>query len=365
MNTFYYDLAVMLEKQIKPSVLKSFLEHLPSAESFYKLSTQEYRELCGQKGIFKRPYITEERHRKIMTELEFMNRHQIQFCRYTDSFYPTKLKSCIDAPLGFFYKGNIPFNNAKSISIVGTRQASEEGLEMTRQFVKDLAPYSVTIVSGLAYGIDSAAHKAALEYQMSTIGILGHGMSFIYPKENKDLSQRMMLNGGIISEYFAMEPCLKSHFPKRNRIIAGMSEATIVIESAQKGGSLITAYIANSYNRDVFAFPGKITDMHHQGCHLLIKRNYASLIENAADFLDMMNWNMSTPMDNQPKLFNNLNKDEEIICNFIAQKKECLMDQLIEEFTQFTPSKLASLLLGLELKSIITTKPGQRYFIKF
>jgi len=363
MQEFYYDLALMLEKKIPQNSLKQLLIQLGSAEVVYKLKHKDLRQLDYKIDAFNKPHITEEMHRKICEELEFMNRHDVHFCSYAAAIYPQKLKQCPDAPLGFFYKGNIDFSYSQAVAVVGTRKATPEGLVRTQEFIAELAESSITVISGLAHGIDGTAHSAAVKNNLQTIGVLGHGFFQIYPKEHKPLSDLMLQNGGLISEYFALAPVLKSFFPRRNRIIAGLSDAVVVVESAEKGGSLITAFVAHSYNRDVFAFPGRVTDAHAKGCHALIKRNYAGLIENAQDFLTMMNWDKSVKKDIQTKLFEDLTEDEQIICNFIAEKKECLMDDLLLNFKQFNHSKLSALLLNLELKAVLYSKPGQKYSV--
>ena len=363
MHDFYYDLALMLEKKIPQNTLKQLLTRLGSAEAIYSLKHQDLRQLDFKVDAFNKPYITEEVHRKICEELEFMNRHEVNFCSYAAGIYPQKLKQCQDAPVGFFYKGNINFAYPQAVAVVGTRNATPEGIARTQEFITELAESSITVISGLAHGIDGAAHHAALNNHLQTIGVLGHGFSQIYPKDHKPLSDLMLQNGGLISEYFASAPVLKSFFPRRNRIIAGLSDAVVVVESAEKGGSLITAFVAHSYNRDVFAFPGRVTDENAKGCHALIKRNYAGLIENTQDFLTMMNWDKPVKKDIQTKLFEDLTEDEQIICNFIAEKKECLMDDLLLNFKQFNHSKLSALLLNLELKAVLHSKPGQKYSV--
>jgi len=233
---------------------------------------------------------------------------------------------------------------------------------MCRQIAEGLAPYNVLVVSGLAYGIDTAAHKAAIDNKLSTVGVLGHGLDMLYPAANRNLAQKMCENGGLITEYLSKTNPDKENFPKRNRIIAGMSDAVVVVEAAQRGGALITAEIALSYNRDVMAVPGLVTSNFSKGCTKIIKQNKAALIESAEDIIYTLGWEMLKKKKPQKELFTELTEDEISIVNFIKENGKPLIDE-ISYNSGFPISKVAALLLNLEFKGVLCTLPGKRYQI--
>ncbi|MBK7431830.1 MAG: DNA-protecting protein DprA [Bacteroidetes bacterium] len=228
---------------------------------------------------------------KIQEELDQIKKNKIETLFYLDKNYPQRLRNCEDAPILLFYKGNADLNSEKIISIVGTRHITSYGKEFTEKFVKEISEYRPLIISGLAYGVDIQAHKSSLKYGLPTVGVVAHGLDKMYPADNAATAEKMLLNGGLLTEYIHGTKPERDNFPARNRIVAGLTDAVIVIESATRGGALITAEIANSYNRDVFALPGRINDLYSKGCHALIKQNKAMIFESAADIADAMNWN--------------------------------------------------------------------------
>lgn len=295
-------------------------------------------------------------------ETRFIEKYKITPLFYLDKKYPVRLKLCHDSPLMLYYKGTADLNAPKVVAIVGTRKATEYGRVMCRKLVEGLIEHNVLIVSGLAYGIDTWSHKAALENNLETVGVLGHGLDRVYPFANRSLAEKMTETGGLLSEYMSKTMPDRENFPMRNRIIAGMSDAIVVVEAGVTGGALITADIGNSYNRDVFAVPGRIGDMHSEGCNKLIKINKAALIQSAKDISYLLNWdNEKVQKKNiQRQLFVNLTPDEELIVNTLKEKGDLDIDTLLIE-TAILPAKAASVLLNMEFEGIIRCLPGKVY----
>ena len=295
-------------------------------------------------------------------EIEFIQKHAIDALFFTDEKYPKRLLNCYDSPILLYYKGSSHLNASKIISIVGTRNNSEYGKQICEKFIADLKIKDVHIVSGLAYGIDTIAHRAALNNDFETIGILAHGLDRIYPTANKQLAKEMIFNGGLLTEFMSGTNPDKQNFPNRNRITAGICDALVVIETSKKGGSLITAELANDYNKDVFAFPGKVTDIKSEGCNKLIQLNKAHLITHANDLLEMMQWNevKSNVKKITPQLFYDLNKEELEILEFFKQKTDWQIDELCIQ-SKMNNSKISGVLLSLEMNGIIHSLPGKIY----
>lgn len=295
-------------------------------------------------------------------ELAFIERNNIQPIFYLDKEYPVRLKQCYDSPLMLYYKGNADLNAPKIVALVGTRKATEYGRDMCKKIVEGLVDLNVLVVSGLAYGIDTWSHKAALDLKLETVGVLGHGLDRIYPFANRALAEKMIESGGLLCEYISNTKPDRENFPMRNRIIAGMSDAIVVVEAGVSGGALITAEIANSYNRDVFAVPGRVGDQHSEGCNRLIKINKAALIQSAKDISYLLNWDeIKVPKKAiQRQLFINLTPEEELVFNVLKEKGDLDIDTLLNE-TSILPSKAASLLLNMEFEGIIRCMPGKVY----
>ena len=295
-------------------------------------------------------------------ELAFIEKNKIAPLFYLDKEYPIRLKQCHDSPLMLYYKGTSELNVPKVVAMVGTRKATEYGRDMCRKIIEGLVEQNVLIVSGLAYGIDTWSHKAALDNKLETIGVLGHGLDRIYPFANRALAEKMTESGGLLCEYMSNTMPDRENFPMRNRIIAGISDAVIVVEAGASGGALITAEIANSYNRDVFAVPGRIGDPHSEGCNKLIKINKAALIQSAKDISYLLNWHdeKETKKNVQRQLFLNLSPEEEQIVNLLKEKGDLEIDTLLLE-TMLMPAKAASVLLNLEFEGIIRCLPGKVY----
>ena len=296
-------------------------------------------------------------------EVEFINKNKIQHVFYTNENYPVGLKQVPDSPVLLFQKGELNLNEGRFISIVGTRNATDYGKEWTAKFIEEIAPYHPIIVSGLAYGIDIAAHRAALKHGLKTIAVLAHGLDTIYPGTHRSNAEKIVDQGCLLTEFSTADEFRKDNFPERNRIVAGLCEATIVVESAIKGGALITAEIASSYNKDVFAVPGRTGDQYSAGCNFLIKQNKAALIESAAEFVEIMNWQNDVkklaPLK-QRQLFPDLDPNEQLAVNLIQQRETIHVDELMLQL-KLSSSQFAAAVLGLELKGVIKVMPGKMY----
>lgn len=300
-------------------------------------------------------------------ELLYAEKNQIQCITYHDERYPSRLRECEDAPLALFYRGNAPLNTMRIISLVGTRHATAYGQDLCQSFLrdlKDLCP-DVLVVSGLAYGIDIHAHRAALQYGFPTIGVLAHGLDRIYPATHRQTAIAMMDQGGLLTEFMSGTNPDRQNFVKRNRIVAGMSDATIVVESATKGGALITAELAESYHRDCFAFPGRTSDPYSAGCNKLIRTNRASLLLSAEDFVEAMGWSVSVKPKEavQRELFPELNEEESKVVNILKRNADGMQINLLVVEANIPIQRMSSLLFELEMKGVVRTLAGGVYRI--
>jgi DNA processing protein len=303
---------------------------------------------------------------KAEEEIKYIAKNNIKAISFRDREYPEKLNQCPDGPVIIYIKGNVDFNSGKFISIVGTRTPTSYGINMTKKFVSEFAQrnHKPVIVSGLAYGIDVCAHKAALGSNSQTVAVLGHGMKYIYPAVHSSFSKKIVEHGALITDFPSYEKPERNNFIKRNRIIAGISDATIIIESGIKGGALITADLADSYDRDVFAVPGRIGDTFSSGTNLLIKKNIASLAESCADIEYLMGWDSEGRNQViQPVLFNELPEEEQKVLNLIAAEEKIEFDALCIK-TGIPVSRLSALLLNLEFGGLIETAPGNIYTLR-
>ncbi len=301
---------------------------------------------------------------KAEKEIEFINRYEIGYHFYLDEKYPARLKNCDDSPVILYYMGNVDFNQAKIISIVGTRNATDYGRECCNKLLSDIKAHNhkAIIVSGLAYGIDICAHKSALKNGLETIAVLGHGLASLYPAVHKTTAKEITKQGALVTDFISDTIIDRNNFIKRNRIIAGLADVTIVIESAIKGGALITADIAGSYNRDVMAFPGRVNDQYSTGCNWLIRTNKATLIEGINDLEYMLGWD-SPQIPSPPKqteLFINISDDEQLIVQMLRENGELSID-LISNRMNMPGSKVSAMLLNLEFAGIVRTLPGKVY----
>ena len=307
-----------------------------------------------------------EAFRRAEEELEFAEKNHIQCLTFHDEHYPSRLRECDDAPLVLFYRGNTDLNSIRVISIVGTRHATHYGADICQSFIrdlKDLCP-DILIVSGLAYGIDIHAHRAALQNGFSTIGVLAHGLDRIYPAAHRKTAIDMMDNGGLLTEFMSGTNPDRQNFVKRNRIVAGMSDATIVVESAIKGGALITAELAESYHRDCFAFPGRTTDIYSAGCNELIRSNRASLLLSAEDFVNAMGWCQSdhkAPHAIQRELFPELTEEEKKVAQALQRNPDGMQINILVVETNIPINRMSALLFEMEMKGVVRALAGGVY----
>jgi DNA processing protein len=295
-------------------------------------------------------------------EIDFIKNNNINVSFFKEEAYPEKLKHCIDGPILLFQTGNIHLKQQRIISIVGSRKITTSGVAFCEDLVEKLAIYNPVIVSGFAYGTDITAHKAALKHDLQTIGCLAHGLNHIYPVVHKKYMVDVEKNGGFFTDFWSSDNFDRNNFLKRNRVIAGLSEATIVIESAEKGGSLVTADIANSYNRDVFAVPGRTTDLQSMGCNNLIKYQKAHMITTALDVPYILNWKLEE--ENKPviqkQLFVELDATEKVIYNYLKDNEKQQLD-MIAINCNLPIFKIAGVLLNMELKGVIRPLPGKLF----
>lgn len=294
-------------------------------------------------------------------ELEYVRKHRLRMLFYLDADYPARLKQAEDAPVILFVKGNGDVDGKRVVSIVGTRTPTEHGKRLCVELVEGLKEVHATIVSGLAYGIDIVAHRHALKNGLPTIGCVAHGLDKLYPGDHAPTAREMLKEGALVSELPSGSPFAPGNFPARNRVIAGLSDCTIVVESGAKGGSLITADIANSYDREVFALPGRPTDPASEGCNKLIQQNKAALVNNAKDVITLMDWTAKkkkAPV--QAALFGELMPDEQILVDIIKTKGKVNIDDLCVQ-SRMPQGKAAGLLLNLEFSGIVRSLPGKLY----
>ena len=360
-----HQVALTYVKNIGHTLSKSMVASLGSAERIFTVPKSRLLEITGigTKTIAQLNF--DEALRKAEEELKFIEKNNIEVIFYTDPRYPKRLKLCGDSPVLLYSKGGADLNNQRVISIVGTRNATEYGKHLCKELLEELQPYNVLIVSGLALGIDVAAHKECLRLDIPTVGVLGHGLDKLYPSQNRNTAEKMLENGGLLAEYPSGTIPDREHFPERNRIVAGMADATVVIEASIKGGALITAEIANSYNRDVYTFPGRIGDEFSAGCNFLIRYNKAALLTNPADLAYNLGWEKDTDRKvvEQFTLPIDLTRDEQIIFDTIKEHKAPLAIDDLTIKTNMPMSLLAMNLLNMEMQGYIRSLPGKTYLI--
>lgn len=343
-------------------VAKRLINHLGSAEAVFKAKKSQITAIEGIGEVVYNSLKNSDTFKPAEAEMKFIEQNGIKPLYYQEAEYPDRLKHCIDGPVVLFTSGNINLEGRKTISIVGTRQMTSYGSDFCRKLIEDLAPLNPVIISGFAYGVDIHAHAVAMEQNLQTIGVVAHGLNQVYPKVHKKYVSKMEENGGFMTEFWSTSNPDKENFVRRNRIVAGLSEATIIIESADKGGSLITANIANDYNRDVFAVPGRVTDKYSMGCNNLIKSQRANVLTDAADLIYMLNWQLEEEKKKpvQKQLFVVLEEDEQKVYDYLQKHGKELMDVIALE-CDMPIFKISSLLLNMELKGVIRPLPGKLF----
>ncbi|MDN3723234.1 DNA-processing protein DprA [Aequorivita sp. SDUM287046] len=360
-NELRYTLALQRIPNLGDISAKKLLRKMGSAEAVFAEKKSNLAKIDGIGLLRLKDINLNKQLEDADNELKFIEDNNIEFSYFKDMTYPERLKHCLDGPILFFHRGNIDLAGKKMISIVGTRKITSYGNAFCENLIEELAPLNPVIISGLAYGVDICAHKAAIANNLQNIACLAHGLNQVYPKDHKKYVQKIEENGGFITEFWSTDTFDRNNFLKRNRIIAGLSEATIVIESAEKGGSLVTADIANSYNREVFAVPGRATDSQSRGCNNLIKQQKAQLLTSAADIIYMLGWELKTAQKpKQTQLFVELDEEEKVIFHFLKEREKELLDIIALE-CNLPAFKTASVLMNMELKGVIRPLPGKLF----
>jgi DNA processing protein len=364
-NQNLYQIGLTMINGVGDILARHLLEYFGDAETIFKEKKRALERVPGIGQMLaaeiKRPEVLQ----KAEKELVFIEKNKIVCYFLTDPNYPKRLQECPDAPVLFYFKGNTDLNAKQIVSIVGTRKATDYGRTLIASFTQDMAKLfpDILILSGLAYGIDIQAHRCALKEGLSTVGVLAHGLDRLYPPSHRNTAIEMLENGGLLTDFPSNTNPDKPNFLKRNRIIAGLADATIVVESDQRGGSLVTADIASSYSREVFSFPGKVNDQYSQGCNDLIRKNKAGLITSDEDFVNAICWDMNTKgkeMPQQTKIIFPENSLHQQIVTLLREQKEMHINQLSVAL-QIPIFKLSSLLFELEMEQIVKTGPGNMY----
>jgi DNA processing protein len=342
---------------------KALVEHFNTATAIFKASLKQLCQVDGISEVKAGNIKAFNDFASCQDEYHFLQKNGISLLFLNDAAYPQRLLNCYDPPTVLYYKGSANLNTGRIINIIGTRHLTDYGRQVTDQLVEGLASHGVTIASGMAFGIDTQAHRACIKFNVPTVGVLAHGLDTIYPAENAKLARQILLqNGGLLSEFPIGTKPDRHNFPTRNRVVAGLCDATVVIETDIKGGSMITAELASSYNRDVFAVPGRNTDAKSRGCNQLIRRNKAALITNAQDLLEAMNWLPTAEKKPhvQRALFIELSPAERTIVDLLNETGQLHIDELNYK-SGLNASAAAGALLSLELQGVVQALPGKMY----
>jgi len=357
-----YLLALHFVPGIGDQLIRQLVSYCGSAERVFTMPKGKLLKIPGIGEVTAEAIKKERPMEAAERELRLAEKNETQLIFYTDKNYPSRLKQVDDAPTVVYVQGNVNFENPKTIGIVGTRNATAYGRERVEELIEGLVSHQPLVVSGLAYGIDIHAHKTCLKHQLPTVGVMGSGVDVIYPSAHREVAKKMMGNGGVMTEQRFGTPPDAHNFPARNRIVAALCDALVVVEAAAQGGALITADLANSYNKDVFAFPGNIGQSHSAGCNNLIKSNKANLITGVADIEYLMNWNADRTLRPEPEtsLEQFSPEEQEIIRMLMSHQRQLMIDDLSWK-TGIALGRLASILLQLEFKGIVQSLPGKIY----
>ncbi len=354
-----YQIALTLVPNIGDVRAKALIETFGDAAGIFSTPKKQLEAIEGIGTIAANSIKDFDDFKACEDEIKFIEKHKITPLFIADEEYPQRLLNCYDSPTLLYYKGNADLNTTKIVSVVGTRNNSDYGKSVCENLMQDLADQNVLVISGLAFGIDSIAHKAALKNNLKTVGVVAHGLDKIYPAQNKSLAKEMLSHGGLLTDFMSGTNPDRQNFPRRNRIVAGICDALVVVESSKKGGSLITAELANSYNKDVFAIPGRVNDLRSEGCNYLIKNNKSLLITSADDLLHIMNWkDEPKKVKKQRELFIELTPEEKIITDILAQQESIQIDQLYFK-SGLSSSAVANALLMLEMQGVVSMLPGK------
>ena len=359
-----YQIALTQIQGVGPILAKKLVAYVGSVEGIFSEKKRNLIKISGVGDYVAEQIIKQNVLPRAEKEIEFIKKFKIKPIFYLDKDYPERLSHCSDSPVMLFMMGETDLNTKKIISIVGTRSATQYGKDLCNDLVTQIADrkHDVLIVSGLAYGIDVTAHKAALTNNLQTVAVLGHGLDIMYPATHKAVAKNIMKQGALLTEFLSNSDFLKQNFVKRNRIVAGMSDATIVVESSEKGGALITAEIANSYNRDVFAFPGRIDSKYSLGCNKLIKTNKAALIESVSDLEYILGWDSKKKKDTIQFAIPiaQMSDDENKIYSALKSEGPQNID-ILSVKTNMPVNALSVLLLNLEFSGLVKSSPGKMY----
>jgi DNA processing protein len=362
----FYRLALAIIPGIGPVYAKKLLDHFGDAASIFHAAPAALKEIAGIGEVRADAISQFHEFPLVKKEMAFVEKYGIRCIFFTDKDYPQRLLGFKEAPVLLYYKGNADLNSRRIVSVIGTRKPTEYGKRMAEQLVKELAAYGPLVISGLAYGIDAIAHAAALKHSLPTIGILGHGLDQIYPPQHKALAREMVKHGGLLTHFSTTEELASHNFPTRNKIVAGMSDALVVVETSLDGGSMLTVSDALRYKKRLFAFPGRITDKYSSGCNKLIQEGDARLLINGSQLSAEMGWGASEKPDKvaseKPVALEekNLSDNEKTLIRLLGEKEKASVDQLSAQ-TELTSTAIAMALLNLELMGLVLSLPGKMY----
>lgn len=363
MHAYFYYIALSMIPGMGSVNTKQLISYCGDAESVFKQKKSHLLKIPGIGSKTAENLLQSKVFNLAEKEISFCEKHQIKIIPFIAKDFPARLLHCFDCPVLLYQKGELDLNPPKTLAVVGTRNATRIGRDFVESFMEDLSSVKVQITSGMALGIDAVAHASSLKYGLDTVGVLGHPLNTMYPASNQRLARDMIDKGNaLLTEYPSNAEIVPANFPMRNRIVAGLSDATLVVESAEKGGAIITAYLANSYNRDVFAVPGRFKDRYAKGCNKLIKELKANLVENAQDVIRHMSWEeqLNKPKKIQRNLALDLTADEAKIIEVLREQDAMESDHIIQ-LTALSPGKMATILLELELRGIVYSLPGNRF----
>lgn len=358
----FYEIALTFVPEVGAKTARALLARFETAEAIFNASPKELKTVDGIGEARAKKFKDKTFFELAEKELEFVVKNKVEVLFIGAEKYPKRFLNCEDAPTLLYYKGNADLNAEKIVAVIGTRKNTDYGQRATEDLIEGLQGMeNIIVTSGLALGIDTFAHRASLKNKISTVGVMGHGLDRVYPYSNKSLANDMLHSGGLLTEFPSGTKPDRQNFPVRNRVVAGMSDITVIVESDVKGGAMITAYVAHSYNREVAAFPGRIYDSKSGGPNLLIKKQIASMITNADDLFELMNWGKhENGKAVQKKLFIDLLPDEQAIFDLLKEKDSLHADELFHR-SGFASPKLAAVLLQMEMQGIVKALPGKQY----
>lgn len=362
-NDLLYKIALTNIPLVGPVLARSLVGFSGGVKAVFEQRKSDLLKIPGIGVVIADCIVNKSTFDKAEGEVDFIARQGITPLFYLDKNYPLRLKRIRDAPVILYYKGTADLNNKRIVGVIGTRKPTAYGINQCEKLVESLKRLNVLVISGLAYGIDITAHRKALQLGVETVAVLGTGLDQIYPAVHKRTASDMLQQGGILSEFGQGTGPDRENFPMRNRILAGMCDAVVVVESGERGGSMITAQLANGYHKDVFAVPGRVGDTYSKGCNHLIKSNKAQMLESGAELSAIMQWHEEERVsDNQRSMFEELTPQEQCVCEILEGASPINIDRLYKE-TNLTPSEMAAVLLGLEFKGTIKALPGKMYML--